>query len=98
MLSKSEADSKSLETRLENNCPRYVKQVKLLLESGEIDVVANGVTLRYSKRGNAIALTISRDNNLNFDELPWKVLPRGKRKASKAILLMMAQTEVELWP
>lgn len=98
LLSKSEADSKSLETRLENNRPRYVKQMKLLLESDEIDVVAKGATLRYSKKENAIALAISWDDGLSFDELPWKALPRGKRKASEALLLIMVQTEVELWP
>ena len=87
----------SLEARLENNRPRYLKQAKSLLDSGEIEVAANGVTLRYSKEGKTIALAISRDEGLSFDELPEKTLPRGK-KASEAILLMMAETEVELWP
>ncbi len=88
----------SLETRLENNRPRYLKQAKSLLENGEIDVAAKGVTLRYSKKGKVIALVISRDDGLSFDEFSEKTLPRGKKKASEAILSMMAQTEVELWP
>lgn len=98
LLPKSEADAMSLEIRLENNRPRYLKQAKSLLESGEIEVAAKGITLRYSKEGKAIVLAISRDDGLSFDELREKTLPRGKKKASEAILLMMAQTEVELWP
>lgn len=98
LLSKSDANSKSLEARLENNRPRYLKQAKSLLENGEFKVAAKGFILRYSKNGKAINLAISRDDGLSFDELPEKTLPRGKKKASEAILLMMAQTEVELWP
>ena len=88
----------SLESRLENNLPRYLKQAKSLLDSGEIEVAARGVRLRYSKEGKVIALAISRDEGLSFERLLEKTLPRRKKKASNAILLMMAETEVELWP
>lgn len=98
LLPKSEADAMSLGIRLENNRPRYLKQAKSLLESGEIEVAAKGIILRYSKEGKGIALAISRDDGLSFDKLREKTLPRGKKETSDAILLMMAQTEVDLWP
>lgn len=98
VLSTSDEYAISTETRLENNRPRYIKQARSLLESGGLEVEAKGVTIRYSIKGNGIALAISQDDGLSFHELPWRVLPRRRRKASEAVLLMMAQTEVELWP
>lgn len=98
VLSISDAHSISIETRLENNRPRYMKQTQSLLKNGELEMEARGVTIRYFVSGNGITVSISQDDGLNFHELPRKALPRWRKKASEVILLMMAQTEVELWP
>lgn len=98
VLSISDAHSISIETRLENNRPRYIKQMQSLLKNGKLEMEARGVTIRYFVSGNKIMVSIGQDDGLNFHELPWKTLPRWRRKANEAILLIMAQTEVELWP
>lgn len=98
VLSISDAHSISIEARLENNRPRYIKQTQSLLKNGELEMEARGVTIRYFVNGNGITVSIGRDDGLNFHELPRKALPRWRKKASEIILLMMAQTEVELWP
>ena len=98
VLSISDAHSFSTETRLENNLPRYIKQTQSLLKNGEFEMEARGVTIRYFVSGNGITVSIGRGDGLNFHELPRKALPRRRKKASEVILLMMAQTEVDLWP
>ena len=97
-LSISDAHSLSLETRLENNRPRYIKQMQSLLKNGELEIRARGVAIKYFVSGNEITVSIGQDEGLNFHELPRKVFPKRRKKASEAILLIMAQTEVELWP
>ena len=97
LLSISDAHSFSIETRLENNRPRYIKQRQSLLKNGVLEMETRGVTIRYCVRGNGITVSISQANGLNFHELPRKALPRWRKKAREAILLIMAQTEVELW-
>lgn len=98
LLSESEADAMNLGIRLENNLPRYIKQTKILLDRSEIEVAAKGITIRYSKKGKVITAAISRDHGFSFDEFCEKALPRGKKKSNEATILLMAQTEVELWP
>lgn len=98
VLSISDAHSISIEDRLENNRPRYIKQTQSLLKNGEFEMEARGVTIRYFVSRNRITVSISQNDGLNFHELPRKTLPRWRKKASEVILLMMAQTEVELWP
>ena len=98
VLSVSDAHSFSIETRLENNLPRYIKQTQSLLKNGEFEMEAQGVTIRYFVSGNGITVSTSRGNGLNFHESPRRILPRLRKKASGVILLMMARTEVGLWP
>ena len=98
MLSISNAHSFSIETRLENNRPRYIKQMQSLLKNGELEMTARGVTIRYFVNENGISVSISQADGLNFHEIPWRTLPRWKRNRSEAIILMMVRTEVELWP
>jgi hypothetical protein len=75
-----------------------MKQTQSLLKNGEFEMEARGVAIRYFVSRNGITVSIGQDDGLNFHELPRKALPRWRKKASEVILLMMAQTEVELWP